>query len=85
MQTLEIFIGNVVQDIINPLLVLLMSLALAYFIWGGAQFILNADEKEKRGKGKQAMAYGLIGLFIMTAVLGILGVLTRTFGVDLPY
>ena len=84
MNKLDIFVGNVVNTLINPLLFLLMALALAYFFWGGAQFILNADNTEVRKKGKQAMLYGLVGLFIMTAVLGILGLLMNSFGIDTP-
>lgn len=84
MQTLTQFIGKVVTLIINPLIGLLFALALAYFVWGAAQFILNAGSEEGRTKGKQALLWGLIGLFLMTAVFGILRVVTATFGVDLP-
>ncbi len=84
MEKLYIFLGNVVDLIINPLIGLLFALALAFFVWGGAQFVLGADDPEKQKKGKTALIWGLIGLFIMSAVFGILEVVTATFGVDLP-
>ncbi|MFQ5540873.1 MAG: hypothetical protein ACE5F4_01350 [Candidatus Paceibacteria bacterium] len=84
MEQLSLFIGNFVRLIINPLIGLLFALALAYFVWGGAQFILNAGSEEGRKKGKQALLWGLIGLFVMASVFGILRVVTATFGVALP-
>ena len=81
---LSIFIGNIVTYIIQPIMTLLFALALAYFVWGLAQFILNADSSDERTKGKEKIIWGIIGLFIMTAVIGILSVVTNTFGVSLP-
>lgn len=84
MDALKSFIDNVVALIINPLIALLMAAALAYFIWGAALFILNAAESEERKKGKQHLIWGIIGIFIMVSVIGILRIVTATFGVDLP-
>ncbi len=84
MEVLFVFIGNVVRDIINPLIGLLFALALAFFVYGAAQFILNSDDASKRDEGKKNLLYGFIGLFIMSAVFGILTVVTATFGVGLP-
>lgn len=81
MQNLSQFIAGVVTLIINPLIGLLFALALAYFLWGAAQFILNAGSEEGRKKGKDALLWGLIGIFIMASVFGILNVVTSTFGI----
>lgn len=79
MQSLSQFIAGLVTLIINPLIGLLFALALAYFLWGAAQFILNAGNEEGRKKGKDALLWGLIGLFIMSSVFGILNIVTSTF------
>ena len=84
MQRLEIFISNIVKFIIQPLVTLLFALALAFFVWGLAMFILNADNPDKRKEGQQAIIWGIVGLFIISAVIGILAVVTNTFGVSLP-
>jgi len=81
---LDAFIGRIVEFIIQPLITLLFALALAYFIWGLAGFILNADNPDERKKGKDKIIWGVIGIFIMSGVLGILAIVTNTFGVDLP-
>lgn len=79
MQVLSNFIGKLVDLIIQPLVGLLFALALAFFVYGAAMFILNAGDSEARKKGKDALIWGLIGLFIMSSVWGILNVLTNTF------
>lgn len=79
METLSRFIDNLVALIIQPLVGLLMALALAFFLYGAAMFILNAGDPEGRKKGRSALIWGLIGLFIMTSVWGILNALTGTF------
>lgn len=84
MQPFYTFIGNIVDFIINPLIALLFALALAYFVWGAAMFILNANNPEARKKGQQHLLWSVIGLFVMVAVFGILRIVTATFGVDLP-
>lgn len=79
MQTLSAFLANIVEFIINPLIGFLFALALAFFVWGAAQFILNAADSEGRKKGKNALIWGLVGLFIMTGVFGILRIVVGTF------
>lgn len=61
---------------------LLFSLATAGFIWGIIQYFLNPDNEEKRKKGKSYMIWGLIALFVMVSMWGLVGVLTKTFGIQ---
>lgn len=84
MNKLEIFIGNVVNLIIQPLITLLFALALAFFLWGLAMFVLNAGDPDGRKKGRDALIWGIVGLFIMTGVMGILAAVTGTFEVGFP-
>lgn len=84
MQTLLRFIDNIVEFIINPLIGLLFALALAFFVWGAAQLILKSDEASERKKYQNALMWGLIGMFVMASVFGILEVVLNTFDVDLP-
>jgi hypothetical protein len=61
---------------------LLFSLAVTAFIWGIIQFFLNPDNEEKRKKGKSFMIWGIIALFVMVSMWGLVGVLTKTFGIQ---
>lgn len=60
---------------------LLFALAVVAFIWGVIQFYLNPDNEEKRKKGKSFIFGGLIALFVMVAMWGIVGIFTTTFDV----
>ncbi len=50
--SLDSFIGNVNRMIINPLIVFLFALALAYFLYGMFMFIANSENDEKKTTGK---------------------------------
>ena len=84
MDALSGFIAKVVQYIIQPLVVLLLTAGVAYFIFGVAMFIWNSDKAEERSKGTQHMLWGIVGILIMVGVIGILRIVTNTFGVSLP-
>lgn len=84
MDALTGFIGKVVDLIIQPLVALLVTAGVAYFIWGVAVYIWNDASSDERAKGAQRMLWGIIGILIMVTVIGILNVVTSTFGVSLP-
>lgn len=84
MSSVTEFVSRVNEFIINPLIGLLFALALVMFFYGGAEFILRAGEDEGRETGKQHMLWGVIGMFIMASVFGILRVVASTFGISLP-
>ncbi|MBP9715355.1 MAG: hypothetical protein KBD52_02605 [Candidatus Pacebacteria bacterium] len=60
---------------------LIFAIALVTFIWGVVQYVIT-DNEEKRAKGKQLMVWGLIGLFVMVTVWGLVNILAVTFGVE---
>lgn len=68
--------------ILNPLIVAMFALALAYFIYGMVEFLANAEEEGKRTTGKNHMLWGVVGMAIMFAVWGLLSLLVTTIGVD---
>jgi len=79
--TLDCIINKVIDQIINPLIPVLIGIGLIVFFWGIIQFVLNADSEEKRTTGKQHMMWGIIGIFIMVSVWGIIYLLQDFFGV----
>jgi uncharacterized membrane protein YidH (DUF202 family) len=60
---------------------LIFALAIALFVWGVVQYVINADSEEKRKKGKQFMIWGIIALAVMISVWGLVKIVTNTFGV----
>jgi hypothetical protein len=66
--------------IINPLILLLFAAALVYFLYGVFQYFLSPNKDELRTTSKSHMLYGLIGIFIMMSVFGIMRLILNTLG-----
>lgn len=79
-EAVQSFMGRVNTYIFNPLVGLLFAVAMAYFIWGVLVFIMNSDNDTERATGQRHMLWGIIGMFIMVAVYGIINIITGTFG-----
>jgi len=69
---------DLVVRILNAVIALLFAVALLVFFWGVAQFILNAGNEQKRTEGKGIMLWGIIALFVMVSLWGIIQVLITT-------
>lgn len=72
-------INTIIFSVINPLIVLVSSLAVLYFLWGVSKYILHGGNEEKREEGYHMMIYGIIALFVMVSMWGLVGVLSNTF------
>ena len=67
--------------LINKFLVpILATLALVLFVWGIVQYVVNADNEEAREQGKKVILWGIIGLFSMVGVWGLVSLLISTLG-----
>lgn len=67
--------------IVIAVIPIIFALALVFFLWGVMKFIMASDTKNKEESKKFIMA-GLIGLFVMTSVWGIIKILSTTLGID---
>lgn len=72
----------VIQRIINLAIPIAVSLALLYFIYGLAQFILKSGSEDAKEEGRRKMIWGILALFVVVSVWGITGFLARIFGVE---
>jgi len=68
-------INKIVQTAVWPFVIFLFALSALIFIYGLVEFIANADNPEKKEKGKKNIIWGIIGLFIMFSVYGIIQIL----------
>jgi len=66
--------------IINPLIILLFALAVVYFLYGLARYLLSPENEEIRKSSKSHMLWGIIGMFIMVSVFGIMTLILTTLG-----
>ena len=61
---------------------IIMALALIYFLIGVFKYVMAAGDDEAKGAGRSMMIYGVIGLFVMASVWGLVNLLVNTFGLD---
>ena len=73
-------LGKIANLILNPLIILGFTVATIYLFYGIAEMIWKSDSKDETSK-KNVM-YGVIGLFVMFSVYGILRLVLSTFGID---
>ena len=71
---------NINTAILSPLIYLMFVLALVYFLYGVFVFIRNADSAEKRAEGGKGILWGIIGMFIMISVKGIINLILGSMG-----
>lgn len=73
-------LSNFVEYIINPAILVIFAAGFFLFVWGLVQFLLNLGEGSDNSEGKQHMLWGIVGMFIMASVYGIIALLDATFG-----
>lgn len=73
-------LGKIANLILNPLIVLGFVVATVFLFYGIAELIWGADGKDLT-KSKDNIKYGIIGLFIMFSVYGILNLVLDSFGI----
>ena len=76
------FLGAISKVILNPLIILGFGVAILYFFYGVFKLIQNAGDVKSQQEGKDAIMWGLIGLFIMVGVFGIINIILNTFGIN---
>ena len=71
-------LANIKVNILNPIITLLVALAIIYFLWGVFEFVRHAESSEERKKGGMHMLFGALGLFIMVTAYGIINLILGT-------
>ena len=64
---------------LNALIGLFITLAIVVFFWGLIKYLVNAGEE--KAAGLQIMFYGVIAIFVMVSIWGIIRLLQSTFKV----
>lgn len=70
------------QAILNWLVPIAVTLALFFFIWGLAIYIKNSGSEEAKAEGRRKMIGGIIALFVVVGIWGIVKFIGRTVGVE---
>ncbi|OHA94715.1 MAG: hypothetical protein A3C62_00100 [Candidatus Zambryskibacteria bacterium RIFCSPHIGHO2_02_FULL_39_16] len=73
-------------DLIQVALPVVVGFALLAFFWGLAKFIFRVGGDEKAvEEGKNLMIWGVIALFVMISIWGIIAFVYRDIGFSRPF
>lgn len=75
-------IMNVLVQIFTGVVAVASVFAFVFFFRGIAVFIFNTDDEKKREAGKKWMLWGVIAIFVMITIWGLVGYLLDTFSVE---
>lgn len=74
-------IGAINDVLINPIIGFLFAVALVYFFWGLIKFLAQRGTSDEAvTTGKKHMVWGIVGMFIMVSVFGIINFITKSLG-----
>jgi len=68
-----------VNTFLNAAIGLMITLAIVVFFWGIIQYL--AGGSEKKAEGLQIMLWGVVAIFVMVSIWGIIRLLQSTFRV----
>ncbi len=67
------------RSLTNQILPLLIGISVVYFIYQVFHYFIASNEEDK-GKAKGHIIWGIVAIFVMVSVWGLVGILTSTFG-----
>jgi mannose/fructose/N-acetylgalactosamine-specific phosphotransferase system component IID len=69
-----------IQDIVESLIPLIIGIAVVVFIWGILKYVIAKDEDSQK-EARSIMIYGIIVLFVMVSVWGLVKLLSDTLDI----
>lgn len=82
----DTLLAKINDNIVTPLVALVFALATLLFIWGIFEFMFSSGDPGKRAQGSNHILWGVVGMFIMVSVYGIIRLVLSTVGVeDAPF
>jgi TM2 domain-containing membrane protein YozV len=73
---------DTVSDFINRLIPFLIGLAVLFFIYGLIKFVSAGGDPGKQEEARNTIIWGIIIIFVMVSVWGLVNVLVNTFGLE---
>lgn len=75
---------NIVRNILNIVVPILITLGIIYFIAGVIKYVTAKDEDAQK-EGRTMIISGIIGLFVIVSIWGLIRFLGTATGVDQGY
>lgn len=71
-----------IQSLIGAALPVIISIAVLFFLWGLVKYMLNQDDAEARAGARSMMVWGIVIIFVMVSVWGLVNFLDSFFALD---
>lgn len=81
-QTIVQLSQSIQRTVYRPLTAVIIGFALLLFFWGITRYVAQAGDEGKAAEGAKMMSYGVLVLFVMFAVWGIVRMGLAFFGFD---
>ncbi len=72
-----------IKGLMDSIIPIIIVGAVIYFFYGVAKYVMAAGDEDAQTAGRSVMIYGIIGLFVIVAVWGLVGLLGTTFGINI--
>jgi len=69
-----------ITSLVNSLIPLIIGIGVLVFLWGLVGYVTAGGDEEKKKGARDTMIYGVIVLFVMVSVWGLVNILVNTFG-----
>lgn len=77
----DAIINRFLSNVVDPIVLLLFSVAFLVFLYGMFKMIKNNDTPSELDTGKRNIIYGIAGMLIMILAWTIIGIVKGTFGI----
>jgi hypothetical protein len=75
-------ITTTLQNVVTALVPIFLTLGLLVFLWGLIKFLTAAGSEDAAASGKRIMIWGILAMFVMVAIWGIVAFLGQISGID---
>ena len=72
-------VSNKFTGILNQITILLISLAVLWIIISVVRYLIAGGDSEKRKEGGLRILWGIVGLFVIVSIWGLVSILTNSF------
>lgn len=82
----QVIRDNIIKFIIDPLMMVLFAAGFMLFVYGLVEYLFasaKGADPSKNKTGKDHMLYGVIGMFVMSSIWGIIALIDSTFGLNI--
>ncbi|MDO8552017.1 MAG: hypothetical protein Q7S01_00640 [bacterium] len=73
---------DVALRLLNNVIILFITIAVVVFFWGLIQYLAKIGGEDGAKKGASLMLWGIIALFVMVSVWGLIRILQSTFSIN---